>query len=111
MLNFSQSPVKKDLDSDPQVESPKQHRHDLSSISTASARSSGGSRDSPSWMQEAADCLLQEFITYMTRQMHFNIILSTLDDETIKLDHPYALLQRSVKMDGVHLIEVRVPYT
>ncbi|CUT98773.1 protein SZT2 [Echinococcus multilocularis] len=63
-------------------------------------------RDSPSWMQEAKDCLLQEFITYMTHQMHFTVILSTLDSESPKLDHPYALLQRSVKVAGIHLVEI-----
>ncbi|VDK39724.1 unnamed protein product [Taenia asiatica] len=66
----------------------------------------GISRDPPSWMKEATDCLLQEFMTYMTRQMHFTVILSTLDSESPKLDHPYALLQRSVKMAGIHLVEV-----
>lgn len=71
---------------------------------------SGVSRDPPPWMQEATDCLLQEFMTYMTRQMHFTVILSTLDSETPKLDHPYALLQRSVKMAGIHLVEVRFSY-
>nr|CDS33584.1 protein SZT2 [Hymenolepis microstoma] len=68
--------------------------------------SSATSREIPPWMQEATDCLLQEFITYMTKQMQFSVIYSTLDSDVNKLEQPYALLQRSVKMAGVHLIEV-----
>lgn len=63
-------------------------------------------RETPPWMQEVMDCLLQEFITYMVRQMHFAVIYSTLDADANRLEQPYALLQRSVKMAGIHLIEV-----
>ncbi|VDN96884.1 unnamed protein product [Rodentolepis nana] len=76
----------------------------LSKIS--SAASPVASREIPPWMQEATDCLLQEFITYMTIQMQFSVIYSTLDSDVNNLEQPYALLQRSVKMAGVHLIEV-----
>lgn len=64
------------------------------------------SREIPPWMQEVTDCLLQEFIDYMTMQMQFSVIYSTLDSDVNKVDQPYALLQRSVKMAGIHLVEV-----
>ncbi|KAL5104989.1 KICSTOR complex protein SZT2 [Taenia crassiceps] len=99
----SSAPLKSDMKSSPQPRTAaERHRGFISSLYVTS----GVSRDPPSWMQEATDCLLQEFMTYMTRQMHFTVILSTLDSESPKLDHPYALLQRSVKMAGIHLVEI-----
>uniref|UniRef100_A0A5K3F5G6 Uncharacterized protein n=1 Tax=Mesocestoides corti TaxID=53468 RepID=A0A5K3F5G6_MESCO len=71
--------------------------------------------EQPAWMQQAGDALLQEFIAYMTRQMHFYVIKCSLDGDnepwSCKMKHPYALLQRSVKMAGIHLLEVFIRHS
>ncbi|KAM7536565.1 hypothetical protein Aperf_G00000088176 [Anoplocephala perfoliata] len=96
-------------DSSKRTKEPLTRRRDISVSLSSRATSSthvAASRETPPWMQEAMDCLLQEFIAYMTRQMHFTVIYSTLNGDANRLKQPYALLQRSVKMSGIHLIEI-----
>ncbi|BHF75908.1 KICSTOR complex protein szt2 [Sparganum proliferum] len=61
----------------------------------------------PPWLIEANNTLLFEYIQYLTSQVHFSVIRSSLRENS-KSTRPYALLQRSIQMAGVHLIEVFV---
>lgn len=58
-------------------------------------------------MGDAVNVLMQEYINYITTQVHFSVINSSLDsDESNRTQQPYALLIRSIRMTGIHLIEV-----
>uniref|UniRef100_A0A0X3NS30 Protein SZT2 n=2 Tax=Schistocephalus solidus TaxID=70667 RepID=A0A0X3NS30_SCHSO len=61
----------------------------------------------PLWLIEASNTLVFEYVQYLTSQVHFSVIRSSLWDNS-KSPRPYALLQRSIQMAGVHLIEVFV---
>lgn len=106
---YSSTPLTVDVEVSKRLEE-RQKQTILRRTRTSSLSTTVTTREVPPWMQEAKDCLLQEFITYMTDQMQFTVIYSTLDLDPNRIGEPYALLQRSVKMAGIHLIEVRIGF-